>query len=52
LFLWARDGMSQAQLAQEVAIEPPTMVRTIDRSAHQGRLIGSAPAAIIGRHGS
>jgi DNA-binding MarR family transcriptional regulator len=31
LFLWARDGMSQAELSRVVAIEPPTMVRTIDR---------------------
>jgi DNA-binding MarR family transcriptional regulator len=31
MFLWARDGMSQAELSRVVAIEPPTMVRTIDR---------------------
>ena len=31
LFLWARDGMSQAELARVVAIEPPTIVRTVDR---------------------
>ncbi|TME08271.1 MAG: hypothetical protein E6I65_12775, partial [Chloroflexi bacterium] len=31
LFLWARDGLSQAELSRLVAIEPPTMVRTIDR---------------------
>jgi DNA-binding MarR family transcriptional regulator len=36
LFLWARDGMSQAELAREVAIEPPTMVRTIDRLVRDG----------------
>src|SRR5438876_11509840 len=31
LSLWARDGMTQAELSRVVAIEPPTMVRTIDR---------------------
>lgn len=31
LILWARDGMTQAELARHVAIEPPTLVRTIDR---------------------
>lgn len=31
LFLWARDGMTQAELSRVVAIEPPTMVRTVDR---------------------
>jgi DNA-binding MarR family transcriptional regulator len=31
MFLWAQDGMSQADLSRVVAIEPPTMVRTIDR---------------------
>jgi DNA-binding MarR family transcriptional regulator len=31
LFLWARDGTTQVELARTVAIEPPTMVRTIDR---------------------
>jgi DNA-binding MarR family transcriptional regulator len=36
LFLWARDGMSQAELARVVAIEPPTMVRTIDRMVRDG----------------
>ena len=36
LFLWARDGMSQAELARIVAIEPPTMVRTIDRMVRDG----------------
>jgi DNA-binding MarR family transcriptional regulator len=36
LFLWARDGMSQAELSRVVAIEPPTMVRTIDRMARDG----------------
>jgi DNA-binding MarR family transcriptional regulator len=36
MFLWARDGMSQAELARVVAIEPPTMVRTIDRMVRDG----------------
>jgi DNA-binding MarR family transcriptional regulator len=36
LFLWARDGMSQADLSRMVAIEPPTMVRTIDRMVRDG----------------
>src|SRR5262245_34555523 len=31
LFLWASDGLSQAQLSRHVAIEPPTLVRTLDR---------------------
>ena len=36
MFLWARDGMSQAQLSRVVAIETPTMVRTIDRMVRDG----------------
>src|SRR5437870_1467866 len=36
LFLWARDGMTQADLSRGVAIEPPTMVRTIDRMVRDG----------------
>ena len=36
LFLWARDGMSQAELSRVVAIEPPTMVRTVDRMVRDG----------------
>jgi DNA-binding MarR family transcriptional regulator len=36
LHLWARDGMSQAELSRVVAIEPPTMVRTIDRMVRDG----------------
>ncbi|HEV8281988.1 MAG TPA: MarR family transcriptional regulator [Candidatus Limnocylindrales bacterium] len=36
LFLWARDGLTQAELARVVAIEPPTMVRTIDRMVRDG----------------
>jgi DNA-binding MarR family transcriptional regulator len=36
MFLWAGDGMSQADLSRAVAIEPPTMVRTIDRMVRDG----------------
>ena len=36
MFLWARDGMSQAELSKVVAIEPPTMVRTLDRMVRDG----------------
>ena len=36
LYLWARDGMSQADLSRVVGIEPPTMVRTIDRMVRDG----------------
>ena len=36
LFLWADDGATQAELARVVAIEPPTMVRTIDRMVRDG----------------
>jgi len=35
-FLYARDGLSQAQLSRLVAIEPPTIVRTIDRMERDG----------------
>lgn len=31
LVLWARDGVTQVELARDVAIEPPTLVRTLDR---------------------
>jgi DNA-binding MarR family transcriptional regulator len=31
LFLYQRDGQSQAELSRRVAIEPPTLVRTLDR---------------------
>src|SRR5438552_16797545 len=48
LFLWARDGMTQAELSRVVAIEPPTMVRTIDRMARDG-LVTRAPYAEGGR---
>ena len=36
LFLFARDGLSQAELSRDIAIEPPTMVRTIDRLVRDG----------------
>ena len=36
MFLWARDGLSQAELSRVVAIEPPTMARTIDRMVRDG----------------
>lgn len=31
IFLWERDGLTQAELSRRVAIEQPTMVRTVDR---------------------
>jgi DNA-binding MarR family transcriptional regulator len=48
MFLWSEDGMSQAELSREVAIEPPTMVRTIDRMARDG-LVERRPDARDGR---
>jgi DNA-binding MarR family transcriptional regulator len=36
LFLWEREGRTQAELSRVVAIEPPTMVRTIDRMVRDG----------------
>lgn len=48
LFLWARDGLSQAELSRVVAIEPPTMVRTIDRMVRDG-LVTRVPDAADGR---
>jgi DNA-binding MarR family transcriptional regulator len=48
LFLWARDGMTQAELARGVAIEPPTVVRTIDRMVRDG-LVTRAPDPDDGR---
>jgi DNA-binding MarR family transcriptional regulator len=44
MFLWARDGQSQAELARVVAIEPPTMVRTIDRMVRDGLVVRHADA--------
>jgi len=48
LFLWARDGMTQAELSRVVAIEPPTVVRTIDRMVRDG-LVSRAPDPDDGR---
>jgi DNA-binding MarR family transcriptional regulator len=48
LVLWARDGMTQAELSREVAIEPPTVVRTIDRMVRDG-LVTRAPDPDDGR---
>src|SRR5207247_1287457 len=48
LFLWARDGLSQAELSRLVAIEPPTMVRTIDRMVRDGLVI-RMPDSDVGR---
>jgi DNA-binding MarR family transcriptional regulator len=48
LLLWSRDGMSQAELSRGVAIEPPTMVRTIDRMVRDG-LVTRAPDPADGR---
>lgn len=36
LFLYERDGRTQAELSRVVAIEPPTMVRTIERMVRDG----------------
>lgn len=36
MFLWAQDGRTQAELSRVVAIEPPTMVRTLDRMVRDG----------------
>lgn len=44
MFLWARDGMSQAELSRVVAIEPPTMVRNIERMVRDG-LVRRVPDA-------
>ena len=48
LFLWARDGTTQAELARVVAIEPPTLVRTIDRMVRDG-LVTRSPDSNDGR---
>ena len=44
MFLWARDGMSQAELSRVVAIEPPTMVRNIERMVRDGLVTRVADA--------
>src|SRR5258708_24296363 len=48
LVLWARDRMTQAELSRVVAIEPPTVVRTIDRMVRDG-LVTRAPDPDDGR---
>jgi DNA-binding MarR family transcriptional regulator len=48
LHLWARDGMSQAELSRLVAIEPPTMVRNLDRMVRDG-LVTRVPDPDDGR---
>jgi DNA-binding MarR family transcriptional regulator len=48
LFLWARDGMTQAELSRGVAIEPPTVARTVDRMVRDG-LVTRAPDPEDGR---
>jgi DNA-binding MarR family transcriptional regulator len=48
LFLWADDGLTQAELSRVVAIEPPTMVRTIDRMVRDG-LVRRQADALDGR---
>ena len=44
MFLWADDGLTQAELSRVVAIEPPTMVRTIDRMVRDGLVRRQADA--------
>jgi DNA-binding MarR family transcriptional regulator len=48
LHLWANDGLTQAQLSRRVAIEQPTMVRTIDRMVRDG-LVTRSPDPNDGR---
>jgi DNA-binding MarR family transcriptional regulator len=48
LFLWSHDGMSQAELSRVVAIEPPTMVLTLDRMVRDG-LVERRPDPTDGR---
>jgi DNA-binding MarR family transcriptional regulator len=48
LHLWSNDGMTQAQLSRRVAIEQPTMVRTIDRMERDG-LVTRSPDPNDGR---
>jgi DNA-binding MarR family transcriptional regulator len=36
LFLYAKDGQTQRELSRVVAIEPPTVARTIDRMVRDG----------------
>jgi DNA-binding MarR family transcriptional regulator len=39
LFLYARDGQTQRELSRVVAIEPPTVARTVDRMVRDGLVI-------------
>ena len=48
MHLWSNDAMTQAQLARRVAIEQPTMVRTIDRLERDG-LVTRTPHPQDGR---
>lgn len=48
LFLYRRDGQTQAELSRVVAIEPPTVVRTIDRMVRDG-LVTREPHPVDGR---
>jgi DNA-binding MarR family transcriptional regulator len=36
LILWAEDGLAQTELSRRVAVEEPTMVRTLDRMERDG----------------
>lgn len=45
LILWARDGATQAELARRVAIEAPTVVRTVDRMVRDGLVKRAADPA-------
>jgi len=36
LILWAEEGLSQTELSRRVAVEEPTMVRTLDRLERDG----------------
>jgi MarR family transcriptional regulator for hemolysin len=36
MFLWEQDDRSQAELSRLVAIEPPTMLRTLERMVRDG----------------
>jgi DNA-binding MarR family transcriptional regulator len=48
LFLYAKDGRTQRELSQVVAIEPPTVARTIDRMVRDG-LVRRQPHPTDGR---
>jgi DNA-binding MarR family transcriptional regulator len=39
LFLYAEDGQTQRELSRVVAIEPPTIARTIDRMVRDGLVL-------------